>query len=238
MDIKEYDKWVDYVENNGFKLPDIIIEMLRDYNSWNSRLMTSRWVARWGNLEGSLEIMEDTLESLMKEYKTNEYYNYESFIEQKIWALKDTSRLYWKLYKDDKKALDYINEALELLEEVDFALDFIVRGKVYETKWQILLQLGSEYEVIKDTENVITKYKYADLYKESYLYYSYFTKAEIEKKKGNIEKGLDYLKESLSYFPLKQRKDGLEKLDIIWENRHNDYEKSYTEMTKLTHFEV
>jgi len=69
MDIKEYDKWVNYVENNGFKLPDIIIEMLSNYNSWNSRLMTSRWVARWGNHEASLEIIEDTLDTISIAYE-------------------------------------------------------------------------------------------------------------------------------------------------------------------------
>jgi hypothetical protein len=146
MDIKEYDKWVDYVEDNGFKLPDVIIDILRDYNSWNSRLMTSRWVASWGNLEGSLEIMEDTLNTLMKEYQINQYYNYESFIEQKIWALKDASWLCWRLHKNDEKALDYINEALEILEDVDFVLGFVVRGEVYDTKWNILLELGREDE--------------------------------------------------------------------------------------------
>jgi hypothetical protein len=143
MDIKEYDKWVDYVNNNGFKLPDIIIDILRDYNSWNSRLMTARWVARWGNLEGSLEIIEDTLNTLMKEYEINEYYNYESFIEQKICALNDASWLCWRLYKNDEKSLEYINEALEILEEVDFDLGFVVREEIYKTKWNILVELGN-----------------------------------------------------------------------------------------------
>lgn len=245
MDRKEYEKWIEYLKNNGLKLNGSYLDKITNYNSWNGRLITSRFVASYCKdesnpeikkeiLNGSLEIMEDTLNNLMKEYKVSDEYNYKDFIEQKIWALVDVSWLQWIIYKDDKKALDYINEALELLGQVDFDLKFVVRGQIYETKWNIFLDLGREDEVLQEVENVISKYKDAEKYKESYLYYSYFIMAEIEKEKGNMEKALEYLKESLSYFPLDARKIEME--NAIWETRYDNYEKAYIKMQELTHF--
>ena len=45
MDRKEYQKWVDYVVNNGLKPPRVIIE---NYDSWINKLSLARFLSRSG----------------------------------------------------------------------------------------------------------------------------------------------------------------------------------------------
>lgn len=231
MDKRELQKWSEYVFDK-WNLPNCIIEHYRNtLDDWRTKLIISRLLHKSDNLQIALELIESVIDEKI-DYKQNdqEYFgSYTEYVDNKAWAYKELGILYWKLYKDSEKGLEYIEEALKIAESIDNKFMIIARGDIFRDKLELLKEIGREEEAITEANN---KINFIGMnIKNSYLFNAYEFKAQCKKEKGVYDDALSYLNTACDiYFydeseehKLKNKyRDILERKDMSDERKFNE----------------
>lgn len=200
MDKKELQKWSEYAFNK-WELPKAITDYYKDtLDDWRTKLIIARLLHKCDNVKPAFEIITSVLNENM-DYKKNKEGYFETFIEyidNKAWAYKELGVLYWKLYHDGEKGLEYINEALKISESINDTFLITTRGDIFREKLDILKALGREEEAINEANS---KINFIGMnIKNSYLYNAYDFKANCEKEKGRYNNALSYLNEAYNVY--------------------------------------
>lgn len=227
------EEWLNYIKEKGITLHEQAIDRLMQRGSnWQSLIILSRMLAsdNFKEYEVALEIMED----IEKNQGLDSDANDNKAIEQKIWFLKDFGQLNWRVNKDAEKSLEYLTEAVDILQSIDFELAFLVKGEVWKSKLDFLKRANQSDKAIEEADKIIANYdKEEDYINNSCLYNAYLLKAEVEKEANNLEKAVENLKLALRSFLLEKSQE--KELEEIWSKCEEDYAKCYEEMEKFTH---
>ena len=231
MDNKELQKWSEYVIDK-WTLPNCITDHYRKtLYDWRTKLIIARLLHKSDNLQPALELIESVLsEEINRKENCDGYFGtYIEYIDNKAWAYKELGILYWKLYKDGEKGLQYIEEALNIAESIDNKFMIIVRGDIFRDKLELLKEIGREEEAITEANN---KINFIGMnIKNSYLFNAYEFKAQCKKEKGIYDEALAYLNaacdicfydESEEHTLKNKCRDILERKDMSDERKFNE----------------
>lgn len=165
---------------------------------------------------------DDLIEALNKITASDE-----SSLEDKVIAFEKLGNLYWNYTRDLDKALEYMNNALELADSADISLYNILRGDIWNSKLQLLSLLGRDSEIEMELQTVISKYSEKEFKSNSYLFNAYKFKAQAEYNAGSFEAALEHLMDAQRYYPVEFYANRLHVIEI------SDYQGQYENLESL-----
>ncbi len=220
MDKKEYAKWIDYISNNDSTPPTTIMD---NYDDWKHRENAAKWLVKLKQFIPAIELFKTVIDIEPKNIEE---------LEDKVWALWWLGISIWKETKNADEALKYTDMALKLAESTDEKLFFIKKGGMFKTRLDLLYESGNEEQANKEADEKISLTTVTDNESNSYLYFSYLFKSEIEHEKDDLEQTCVYLKKALDYFP--HQLDVFNDLEEIFDKRQEDYEYAIKYMINIT----
>lgn len=223
MNKEEYVKWCDWVfTESKLNPPKAFAKFTSNYWSWSARAFIARCLKREGKLEPAFRLMETVVEARPEE---DSHY---------AWALSDLGYLYWTIYKDKDNAIHYLRESLNVLDsteenynELEF---FSSGGKYLRTLLEILYVSGDVEEAKNLGISEIKRYKekYSNEKLNSYLFEVNLLLAYIEKKEGNYETAIEYMKKGLS------ASEYADECTVLCSQNHDSLEQLYNKLLNLS----
>lgn len=123
---KEYKDWIEYIRQNHFPLPAIVVE---DINNWRNRAVLARALVRAKKYDLAIELFKSIIH--VDIYIEEKDCFTLSEVEDKVWCLQELALCLWHTEGKRCEALKYLKEALTLLTIYPNQFNFIDKCKVW-----------------------------------------------------------------------------------------------------------
>lgn len=123
---KEYQGWIEYIRENHFPLPDVVV---RDINNWRNRSVVARALVRAKKYAPAIELFKSVLnvDVIMEEMDCFTL----SEVEDKVWCLQELAICLWHTTGKRSEALMYLTEALLLIAAYPSQFNFMDKCEVW-----------------------------------------------------------------------------------------------------------
>ena len=224
----EYQQYVEYATENYIKIPRFLV---CDCSNWRHRSTLARFLFREEQFIPAIDLFKSIVDI---EIDNNDVESGD--LENKVWCLTELSISMWQYQQNLEKALMYIDMAIELMNSYKYKFDFVVRGEVWRSRWEILKVSGQVHLAKKEINEKISAVMFEDNKSNSILFHGLSFLAEVSKSNNDNKKANYLLVRALRYFP--HQYDDIKQLDTIIKLGHSNLDDTYQELLGLTHHEM
>lgn len=199
---------IDLVCNtHPFKPSKVLFEKINeesDTSDWEVKCLLARFLIHpsLGREAEALELFQDAL----KESDGMEMD--QDAADQKAWMLRDLSGLEHHR-NNHEKALDYIQQAIQIADTRKCSYSFTIRGELVYRKLDILCAMGRENEAMAEADQLIEEHADSRSTNDSYIFFCYRFKAQQAARRNNPANAREFLLKSLNF--TKQPNEWVEK---------------------------